>query len=242
MKRCIVGLIINNIAIIKVGTNKSLYIVISVVLGKKFCNLRIRPIVLFILHSTVCWFFSKDNRLSRMIPRCFCDVVCITLLLNTSGGCDIALDFRLKMTSCACFLGSGLKIIFHWNAHLFSFAKSQFSSRAKLSWITESKDVSSANSLTFKDNPSDKPLIYIKNNNGPSEEPWETSALTLDQSETCPFNKTLCFFFLRKPHKRFSKFLDIPFCFSLIMRSSCQTSLNAFDIPRKAHLTSRPSS
>ena len=41
-----------------------------------------------------------------MMPRCFWDVVCITLLLlNTSGGCDIALDLRLKITSCACFLG-----------------------------------------------------------------------------------------------------------------------------------------
>ena len=31
-------------------------------------------------------------------------VICITvLLLNTTGGCEIALDFRLKMISCACF-------------------------------------------------------------------------------------------------------------------------------------------
>ena len=44
--------------------------------------------------------FSKDNRVSRMIPRCLWDAACITsLLLNTSGGCDVALDFRLKMTS-----------------------------------------------------------------------------------------------------------------------------------------------
>ena len=150
MKRCIVGLIINNIAVIKVGTNKSFYNVIRAVLGKRFCNLRIRPIVLFILHSTASRCFSKDNRVSRMIPRYFWDVVCIALwLLNTSVGCDIALDFRLKITSCACFLGSGLKLIFHWNAHLFIFAKSLFSSRAEvlLPWITEKKDVSSAKSI-----------------------------------------------------------------------------------------------
>ena len=42
-------------------------------------------------------------------------------------------------------------------------------------------------------------------------EPWGTPALTSDQSETCPFNKTLCFLFLRKSHKRFSKLSDIPF-------------------------------
>ena len=119
MKRCIVGLIINNIAIIKVERRtKTLYNVIKTFLGMRFCNLRIRAIVLFILHSTVFRYFSKDNQVSRMIPRCFWYVVCITLLLlNTSRGCDIALDFRLKMTFCVCFLGSGLKLIFHWNTH-----------------------------------------------------------------------------------------------------------------------------
>ena len=80
MKQCIVGLIINNIAIIKVGRTKSLYNVIRAVLGKRFCNLRIRPIVSFILHSTVSRCFSKDNRVSRMIPRCFWDVVCIIII------------------------------------------------------------------------------------------------------------------------------------------------------------------
>ena len=46
-----------------------------------------------------------------------------------------------------------------------------------LPWITENKDVSSANSLAFEDNP-DKSLIYVKNNNGPSMEPCETPLLT----------------------------------------------------------------
>ena len=139
MKRCIVDLIVNDIAIIKVGLTKASYNVIRAVLGKRFCNLRIRPIVLFILHSTISICFSKGNRVSRMIPRCFWDVVCITLLLlllllllNTSGGCEGALDFRLKMTSCACFLWFELKLIFHWNAHLFIFAKSLFGSRAEV--------------------------------------------------------------------------------------------------------------
>ena len=70
-------------------------------LGKRYCNLRLWSIVLFILNSTVSRCFSKDNRLSRTIPKCFWYVACITLsLLSTSVGCDIALDFRLKMTSC----------------------------------------------------------------------------------------------------------------------------------------------
>ena len=47
-----------------------------------------------------------------------------------------------------------------------------------LPWITENKDVSSANSLAFEDNPSGKLLIYIKNNNVPSVEPCETPLLT----------------------------------------------------------------
>ena len=77
---------------------------------------------------------------------------------------------------------------------LFIFVKSLFSSRAEvlLSWIRENKDVSSANSLAFEGHPADK------NNNVPSMEPWGSPALTSDQSETCPFNKTLCFLFLRK--------------------------------------------
>ena len=96
---------------------------------------------------------------------------------------------------------------------IFIFAKLLFSSTAEvlLTWITENKDILSANSLAFEDNPSDKLLIYIKNNNGPSMEPWGTPALTSDQSETCPFNKTLCFLFLKKSHKRFSKLPDIKF-------------------------------
>ena len=138
----------------------------------------------------------------------FFKVAFITLLLsNTSGGCDIVLDFCLKMTSCAWFFGSGLILIFHWKTHLLIFTKSLFCSRAEvlLSWITKNKDVPSANSLAFEGNPSDKSLIYIKNNNGPSIEPWETPALTSGQSEICPFNKTLCFIFLRESYKRFSK-------------------------------------
>ena len=70
---------------------------------------KLYTIVLFILHSTVSRCFSKDNLVLRVIPGCLWDVACITLLLLiTSGGCDTALDFRLKMTSCAClFLDLG---------------------------------------------------------------------------------------------------------------------------------------
>ena len=100
MERFTAGLIIKNITIIKVGTDKSFIQSDRADLGKKFCKLRMRPILLFILHSTVSRCFSKDNRVSRMIPRCLWDAACITLLLlNASGGCDAALDFRLKICS-----------------------------------------------------------------------------------------------------------------------------------------------
>ena len=40
-----------------------------------------------------------------MIPRCFWDVTCITLiLLNTCGGCDIAIDIAFFKTFCFLFL------------------------------------------------------------------------------------------------------------------------------------------
>ena len=125
---------------------------------------------------------------------------------NTCGGFHVTLDFRLKMTSCGCFFGSGLKLIFHWKAYLYIFAKLLFISRAEvlLSRITENKEIWSANSLVFEDNPSDKSLIFIKNNNELSIEPWETPALASDQLETYPFNKSICFLYLRKSHKRFS--------------------------------------
>ena len=77
-----------------------------------------------------------------MIPRCFWDVVCTTLLsaikcylvlllLSASGGCDIALDFRLKMASSACFFWIWVEDHFpleHLSIYLFQVAI-QFKSR-----------------------------------------------------------------------------------------------------------------
>ena len=112
---------------------KALYNVIRADLGMGFCNLQTRPIVLFILHRTISRYFSKDKRVSRLIPIRFWDVACITIiLLKTSGGCNIALDFRLKMTSCACFFRSLLKLILHWKVHLFILTKSLFNLRAEI--------------------------------------------------------------------------------------------------------------
>ena len=81
-------------------------------------------------------------------------------------------SFLEKITSWACLLESGLKLIFHWEAHYFILERSLLSSKVVIteSWITEKREVSSAKSLVLEDKPSAKSLIYIKNNNGPRME------------------------------------------------------------------------
>ena len=62
---------------------------------------------------------------SNIRPKCFCDETCWTgLLLEKIGGCTNFLILRVKITSCACLDGSGLKLIFHWKAHSFILSKS----------------------------------------------------------------------------------------------------------------------
>ena len=80
-------------------------------------------------------------------------------------------NFLLKMTSWACLLGSGLKLIFRWKAQSLIFFKSLFSSFAEvvMSCVTENRDVSSANNFALEDRSPDK--SFIKNNNGPKMEP-----------------------------------------------------------------------
>ena len=86
-----------------------------------------------------------------------------------------------KITSSACLLGSGLKLIFHWNAHLFIFFRSSFKFFADkvISWTTENREVSSANSLGFEIKLSERSLINIKKKRGPRIDPWGTPTLTL---------------------------------------------------------------
>ena len=68
---------------------------------------------------------------------------------------------REKINSCACLVGSGLKFIFHWNAHSPIFFKSLFRSIFEASTFvtTEKSEVSSANNLGFDAKLSDKSLI-----------------------------------------------------------------------------------
>ena len=75
---------------------------------------------------------------------------------NVKGWWQTFFSFLEKITSWACLLGSGLKLIFHWKAHCFILERSLLSSKVVIteSWITEKKEVSSAKSLVLEDKPS----------------------------------------------------------------------------------------
>ena len=105
------------------------------------------------------------------------------------------IKFPEKKKSCTCLLGSGLKLIFHWNAHLFIFSRSSFKFFADkvISWTTENREVSSASSLGFEIKLSERSLINIKKKRGQWIDHWGTPALTLANEEYWPFKTTLCF-------------------------------------------------
>ena len=124
------------------------------VLVNRFCNLGRSPIVSFILVITIFrWFSNVNLESSSMMPRCFWYIDWVTFaLLNTKEGWGIFFVLRLKMTSWACLVGSGLKLIFHWKVQLCIISKSLLRSFAEvwLSWITENNDVSSSTpAVTF---------------------------------------------------------------------------------------------
>ena len=108
--------------------------------------------------------------------------------------------FLLNITSCACLLGSGLKLIFHWKAQSLINFKSLLISLAQVltSWAMENKEVSSANNLHSFLRPFGKSLIYIKNKRGPRLEPSNTLARISTQGEYWPFKTTLCFLLVKK--------------------------------------------
>ena len=80
-----------------------------------------------------------------------------------------------------------------------------------ISYTTENREVSSANSLALDDNPSGKSLMQIKKSNEPKVDPRGTPALTLVYEEDWPLSVTFCFPF-RKPDKMFSMSSKIQFC------------------------------
>ena len=100
------------------------------------------------------------------------------VLLKCKGGEFPFSRLFEKHTSIACLFGSGLKDIFHWKAHLLTFARSELSwvFELLLSFTFENKDVSSAKILHTEVNPAGKSLTQIKNRNDPRAEPCGTPA------------------------------------------------------------------
>ena len=83
--------------------------------------------------------------------------------------------YKKKISSCACLVGSGLKLTFRWKAHSPIFFKLLFRSifDASAFLTTNKSDVSSANNLGFDARLSDKSLIEIKKNSGQELNPGE---------------------------------------------------------------------
>ena len=141
-----------------------LYIVSSGDLGRSDWNLRNRPIALLIFGVLKeCFYVSTKFRLtSNVNPRCFWDILFFKgMSLNERQGWSSFLVFLLNITSCACLVKSGLKIIFHWKAQLLITDRS-LRKVAALDWMsltTEKRDVLSAKRFQFEDTPSDKSLM-----------------------------------------------------------------------------------
>ena len=96
--------------------------------------------------------------------------------------------FLQKFISWACFVESGLKLIFHQRANLFNTFRSLFRLLAVFSGnlTVENKDVWSVNNLGLHWRLSEKSSMYIRKKSGPIKEPWGTPTLILSQNELWP--------------------------------------------------------
>ena len=142
----------------------------------------------------------KSNFESRATPKCFWwGHVAIILLLNVTGGYVHLFDFREKITSFACFFGSGLNYIFHLYTQFLIISKSDFRVfwEFLVSMIFEKREVPPAKILRIYITPSGKWLIYIKNKRGNNTEPWGTPEFIFHESEFWLFKATVCFRSLR---------------------------------------------
>ena len=100
-------------------------------------------------------------------------------MLKNNLGYDSLCGFLLKLnkTLLTFLLGSGLKFIFHWNAHLSVLFKSSFSSfvEALILRATEKRDVLSANSSVLKAKPWVKSFLKVVGSRGPRKSPGDLS-------------------------------------------------------------------
>ena len=149
---------------------KGLYTVINEFLGNRFWSLRRSPIVLLFFLKIISICSLKSNLESKTIPWCLWDSV---LWLQFKDGWLVFWSFRLKITSWAYLVGSGLKFIFHWNAQVLILVKSLFNLLADLVIFSniENSDVSSSNNFALDAKSWDKSFMYIRKSNGPNIEP-----------------------------------------------------------------------
>ena len=202
-----------------------------------FCN---KPIVLFTLVKILLIWKTKDNFQSKWRPKCFWESALLTgMVLKNNLGWIFLVVFLLKMTSWVCFVGSGLKIIFHWKAHLFISVRSLCRLLAVLlgTLIIENRDVLWVNNLGLHWRLSDKSFMYIRNKSGPYIEPLRTPALILVQDELWPLRIGLYFLFPKKSVKRLNKFPEILLRLNLWIIPSSSTLLKAFEMSRNTPLT-----
>ena len=128
------------------------------------------------------WRLPNANIASTLCQHQYMDVL-LTLeqhyvvklfmsLLSIRPGRFLFQVLRLKMTSWACFVGSGLKLIFHCRAHSFILERSLFNRLVEtIIWTTENSDVSSTKSFTSEFKASGKSLLQIKNVKGQRIDP-----------------------------------------------------------------------
>ena len=140
---------------------------------------------------------------------------------------------RPKITSWACLLGSGLKIIFYWKA------QSLTSSSHHLTLLQKCLHVEQLIHHQQKGFPlevklSDKSFIQFNNNNAPRTYPCGTPSWILARDKFWPLSTIFCF--LKKSENIWKSSPEISFCFNLEIRPLCQV----LDMSKKTLITSNP--
>lgn len=159
---------------------ESLKIITKDGLGKT----RIRSIVLFTLATIDLIWTSNFNLESNISPKWFWQLTWETRIwLKNTWEWLASWVFLLKISSCAFFEKSRLKLLFHWNAHL------RISSKSPLRLL-----VVVSNFLTVEKRPCHRRITWGQTEDyrishwyrygkirEPTMEPWGTPVLTLAQ-------------------------------------------------------------
>ena len=114
---------------------------------------------LLVIFSRCYW---KFNLVSKSIPKCFWEGDCFKRLwLKYIEPLFRFWGFLGNITSWACLVGWGLKLVFHYIALSLILLRLLFKLFADLfrPWTTEKRDVSFVNSLTFFIKSSERSLI-----------------------------------------------------------------------------------